>query len=457
VQFYDGATLLTAVTLSNGIATYSTSSLIAGTHPITAKYAGSSLYAGSSSTSLTQIVNSTGDDCAASNTHCVGSGREFSSLQSAANAALPGDTVLVFSGTYSGFRVDRSGTASAPITFKSSGSAGSVVISSASSTGDGIYLNNVSYVVVDGFSVENVSGACIAARGAQPTSPMRTLTIRNNTCTKAQGLAGLYLSEVSSSLIENNTVYNLNTYRTHGIYLANAGSKNTTLRHNTIYSITGEDGAGIHMNGDLSVGGDGLITGAVLDGNMIYDIGFNAISMDGVQNSTVQNNVVFRTARYALRGFQIDGAAGPKGMRLVNNTLHAGSGSEFAVKFSEDGGNHTVFNNVLFSSGGSIAIGNRTGFRSANNAVMDGFSYDEGSSTVSLSQWKALGYDSNSFVSTATLLFVNSSANDYHLKAGVPAVNTGVASFNSVNAPLTDRDYKTRPSGGSFDIGAYEQ
>lgn len=56
VQFYDGAALLGTSTLTNGIATYSTSSLAVGTHSITANYTGNATYGASNSTALSQAV-----------------------------------------------------------------------------------------------------------------------------------------------------------------------------------------------------------------------------------------------------------------------------------------------------------------------------------------------------------------------------------------------------------------
>jgi hypothetical protein len=56
VTFVDGSTTLGPGTLSGGTATYTTSSLAAGSHSIVAQYGGDSTYAGSNSGSLTQIV-----------------------------------------------------------------------------------------------------------------------------------------------------------------------------------------------------------------------------------------------------------------------------------------------------------------------------------------------------------------------------------------------------------------
>ncbi len=56
VSFLDGQTVLGTGTLSNGTATYSTSTLAAGTHSITAVYAGGGVFAGSSSSAISQVV-----------------------------------------------------------------------------------------------------------------------------------------------------------------------------------------------------------------------------------------------------------------------------------------------------------------------------------------------------------------------------------------------------------------
>ena len=56
VNFYDGATLLGAATLSGGTASYSISSLAVGSHQIVATYVGNTSYTTSSSTGLNQIV-----------------------------------------------------------------------------------------------------------------------------------------------------------------------------------------------------------------------------------------------------------------------------------------------------------------------------------------------------------------------------------------------------------------
>ncbi len=56
VSFFDGTTLLGAVTLSGGAAVFTTSSLAAGTHTITAVYAGDANFASVTSSPVTEVI-----------------------------------------------------------------------------------------------------------------------------------------------------------------------------------------------------------------------------------------------------------------------------------------------------------------------------------------------------------------------------------------------------------------
>jgi hypothetical protein len=136
-----------------------------------------------------------------------------------------------------------------------------------------------------------------------------------------------------------------------------------------------------------------------------------------------------------LRGYAIDGAQGPKNITVVNN-IFINSG-ETTLKFSEDLGEHTIFNNVLFSSSGSMTMGS-SNFDSDYNIVSSG----------------ATLYGSHSFTSTESALFVG--GGDYHLRSGSPAIDAGIGSFNSISAPTTDLEGSSRPQGSGYDIGAYE-
>jgi large repetitive protein len=57
VTFYNGAMTLKKVTLSNGLASYTTNTLTVGTQSITAVYDGSTSFATSTSNAVSQVVN----------------------------------------------------------------------------------------------------------------------------------------------------------------------------------------------------------------------------------------------------------------------------------------------------------------------------------------------------------------------------------------------------------------
>lgn len=380
---------------------------------------------------------------------CVGAGKAYSTIQAAVSAAQPGDTVLVDNGNYVGFVASRSGTPAARITIRAVGS--NVVIDRSNPDGNGISITNVSYVTVEGFTVVNATSRGIAARGATADAPMRGLEVFDNT---VQGAASdnIYLSQVADSLIEGNS--SSGSRAEHGMYLTNAGSDGTTLRGNRLFNNAKD---GLHMNGDARYGGDGVHKNVVIDGNVIYGNAVNAMDLDGVQDTTIQNNLIYDNGRNGVRVFQIDASAGPRNLRIINNTIAIRSGGGWAIKLTEDLGGHTIYNNILLAEGGagSIAVGN-TNFVSDNNATVDRFSIDGDNTTMSLQAWKALGRDAASFNSSAAALFVSAAQSDYRPKTGAPLINAGRTTYNSVAAPVKDIMGAARPTGGGVELGAYE-
>ena len=368
----------------------------------------------------------------------------WATLQHAANVVAAGDTVIVGAGSYAGFQLETSGGPGAPITFHAN--PGVVVNVPNPVRGQhGINLEGASYVIVEGFTVTGMPQAGIRAVTDDH------VTIRNNVCDQ-NGTWGILTGFSDYLLIENNVASR--SAAQHGIYVGNSGDF-PIIRNNVCW---GNHDCGIHMNGDVSQGRDGIISGALVEGNIIYSNGTgggSAINCDGVQGSIFRNNLLYDNHASGISLYQIDGGGPSSNNIIVNNTIVLAADARWALNIQNGSTGDVVVNNILYdlnSSHGSIDISSDSlpGLHSDYNAVMNRFTPDD-STVISLAQWQAqTGQDQHSIIAVPSDLFVSST--DYHLKSGSPAIDTGT----SLDAPLVDLAGGARPSGAAFDIGAYE-
>ena len=374
----------------------------------------------------------------------------FLTLQHASNMVSAGDSVIVLPGTYTGFYHTTSGTASQKIVFHAQ--QGALINAPNSTTNDGINLEGADYIVIEGFTITGV-----------PRAGIRSVIndhviIRNNKADQC-GVWGIFTGFSEHITIENNECSRSGDE--HGIYFSNSAD-NPVIRGNTCW---GNNGCGIHMNGDISMGGDGIISNALVEKNILYDNGTgggSAINCDGVQNSVIQNNLAYNNHASGISLYQIDGGGSSSGNVVVNNTILQPSDGRWALNISDGSTNNKAFNNIFYSSHsfrGSISIdaASMSGFKSNYNLQTNRMSNDGGNTNMTLAQWKqATQCDSNSVIASPAALFVNASADNYHLLSSSPAINLGRSSYYSATAPLTDLDNNIRPQGIYPDAGAYE-
>jgi hypothetical protein len=373
-------------------------------------------------------------------------------LQYAAEEVGAGDSVTVRPGNYAGFHLETSGTAAAPISFLAEPG---VLINAPKPvrTQHGINLENASYVVVDGFEVTGMPRAGVRSVGVDGDTFASHVTIRN-VHSHHNGYWGILTGFVDDVLIENNETNNSTTE--HGIYVSNSGDR-PIIRNNLSYNNRAN---GIHMNGDASLGGDGIISNANVSGNVIHGNGAgggSGINMDGVQNSRIENNLLYNNQASGISLYRIDGGDGSTGNVVVNNTIYQASNGRWAVNIRDGSTGNTLRNNILLHAGsrGAISIWDDSleGFTSDYNAVKDRFTTTDGDSTLTLAQWRtSTGQDLHSLIATPTQLFANLAGNDYHLASTSPAIDAGTA----FQAPAFDLDGQQRPIGAAFDIGAFE-
>jgi len=346
-------------------------------------------------------------------------------LQHAASQVGPGDVVHVADGTYAGFQVRTSGTASSPITFQAQGTA-AIVNRQNPSTPDNINIEGADYIVVDGFVVEDAPR--VGVRAVEATG----VIIRNNVVS-GSGLTGILTGWTPQIQIIGNI--SGTSLVQHGIYVSNSRvpNDNPIIRDNVVF---GNAKNGIQINGDCWVGGDGIISGAIIEGNFVHDNHWKGLSLISMQSSIVRNNVIYDNGvDSGAGGIHLADQVGPScdkpssNNTIVNNTVVE---PRIACMRMTDGSTgNVVFNNICVASSSSRLIVDEVG----GNLI------DAVSNITTLS---------------AAGLFVNAGNKDFHLAASSAAIDAGVPLYQSVNAPAIDRDFRARPAAGAWDAGAYE-
>ncbi|MGH9367047.1 MAG: right-handed parallel beta-helix repeat-containing protein [Thermoanaerobaculia bacterium] len=373
----------------------------------------------------------------------------FRQIRKAVAVSAPGDTVLVADGDYLGFDLeDMVGTASSLFTIQALGGNANVVkTTDRSDNRDTIRISFCSYVVLDGL---RGSGA---NRAAVRVDQSDHVTVRNGAFGN-NATWGIFSDFSDDLLLENNKCYG--SLSQHGIYVSNSGDR-PVVRGNRVHD---NHASGIQLNADASQGGDGIISGAIIENNVIWNNGVaggGAINLDGVHDSIVRNNLLYGNHASGITNFQIDGAEGPRGMQIVNNTIDMASDGRWALLWKSSTGANLVRNNILYNRNtnrGGIVYGDSTDVAGTDSDynILDAVSPDDGGTRIVIAAWQGMGHEPHSFSATPASLFVNPAGADYHLLASSPAIDAG--QFQS-GAPL-DLEGKARPVGPAFDIGCYE-
>ncbi|HEX5133271.1 MAG TPA: right-handed parallel beta-helix repeat-containing protein [Candidatus Krumholzibacteria bacterium] len=344
-------------------------------------------------------------------------------LQYAANNVGAGDVVHVAPGTYVGFNMTTDGTAGARIVFVADGP-GAVINQRNASTTDCVNLEGASYVTVEGFTVEDAPRCGL--RAVQATG----VVFRNNTISRS-GLTGILTGYTPSILIEGNVISA--SSGEHGIYVSNSSTPadNPVIRGNDVY---GNNKNGIQLNGDCQSSGDGIIEGALVEGNLVHNNNWKGLSIISTQASVFQNNVVYDNGISAGAGglhlADEPGCGHPSSNNLVvNNTFMEPRIA--CIRMTDGSTGNVVFNNICIAA-------------SSSNTVVD----EVGGNLIDTA--------SNLRLTTTTGLFADAAAKNFHLAASSGAIDAGIPTYQGRPAPAVDRDGLGRPTGGNYDAGAYE-
>lgn len=363
-----------------------------------------------------------------------------------------GDVINVADGSYLDFTVQSlNGASGRPITIVAPGrNAVATPTTDRLDNRDNILISQSSFIVIDGLRSSN------ASRAGLRVDRSNSVTVRNGIFGN-NATWGIFTNHSDDLLIEANEAHG--SVGEHGIYVSNSGDR-PVVRGNLVHDNAA---AGIHMNADLSQGGDGLITGAVVENNVIYNngrMGGAAINMDGVQNSVVRNNILYNNHASGIAMFRIDGAGGPTGNQVYHNTIDMASDGRYALRITDTAGRNTVRNNILYNRNaarGGLSFNTAADVTNTDSShnLFGGAAFitpDDGTTRHMLAQWQAMGHEANSVeASDLNTLFVNPGV-DYHLRAGSPAIDRGLR----LTDVTIDFEGHTRPRGASSDVGTDE-
>jgi hypothetical protein len=342
----------------------------------------------------------------------------FRTLNKGVSVLHAGDTLYVKSGTYAENLMNKipGGTSwSSPVTVAAypgntvtiRPTGGSFVLSFSASS--------KRYIVVNGLILDaaNVSANGIVINASNTSlGSAHHIRIINSEVKNAprQGILVAYGSN-SNEFINLKVHDNGTTDFDHGFYIT---SSNNLVEKSSIYRNAG---FGVHV--------------------------YNGSSGQSANNNIIRNNKTYENARVGDRGAGIILTSGSGNMAY--NNLVWGNNGGIIVNFSTVS-NTKVFNNVVYTNG---SYGIYIGSGSTNTKVQNNIVYQNSGPAISN---KGSGTLLSNNLIDIDPKFVNAAAADFRLKAGSPAINTGVT--------LSDvaKDYAgvSRPQGGSYDIGGYE-
>ena len=250
--------------------------------------------------------------------------------------------------------------------------------------------------------------------------------------------------------IQNGTIRNSGTGlsdngnpQTQGVFTGQWSNGCEFLR-NTVQ----DNGASLLYDHNFYIAG----TGVLIDGNTIFGAPEFGVQLQGVgmqSGNIVRNNRIFQNGSGVY-------AAAQSGAQIYNNLVYSNAGgSPFTrrgifVRYSSTG-TLVYYNTIYANQSYGISNGDGEGNSPANSNIRDnilngngGTIEDTGTGTVNTNNLTT-GLASNIWVNPGTI-----QTSDFHLKAGSPAINFGIA----ISGFPTDLDGVVR--GNPPDAGAYE-
>jgi hypothetical protein len=382
----------------------------------------------------------------------------FRTVGKAATLVNPGDTVWLLDGQYDPVVLNRSGTASAPITWKAY--PGNTPEIAYGSSWKGIWWSAIdvsaSYQMIDGLTLTgnndnvalsraeadygssgggspefNSSGIALDNRKRSFADRVHHLVVRNSTVRKF-GCGGVVALDADYVTIENNRIYENAWYSRYGC------SGATIFTVNVDYPSTG---TGYHniVRGNMFWNNRGFVKWKVIgdysDGNGFI---LDTSAADYGGRTLLVNNLSVHNGGSGLHAFQARHAD------IFNNTAYLnGDKVNYADIFANESTDIRLYNNVVHARvGGKVNETNKNTDVTYNyNVYFNGVRATTGANDV-----------------IGDPLFVNPGLDptsaDFRLRKGSPAIDNAISIVDAT--PLQDLAGMSRPRDNGLDRGAYE-
>lgn len=379
-------------------------------------------------------------------------------IQHACDVATAGDAIYVKAGTYKGCTITESGTSNNPI----------VISAAPTSTGyEAVIINGKSAATLTSHGVLNSEGGSWNIfRGFRVTGNDARTGIRlvagegqaicDNTIEDSQ-IWGVLAGFTVGALVENNDIYR--PAQQHGIYFGE-GDDNYVIRRNYIENP--------HLICMHNNGSGQMNSNALIEENFCRGGAGAKVNMDGVENTLVRNNVFYVGSHLGVALFKGDGGFASRNNTIIGNTFYFPDNSGlFAIGVAEGATGNKIFNNILYRTPtgirGGLAVDPTalSGFESDYN-IFASFSGDgrgivnfdspaDESNPITLTQWRAMGFDTHSVVASDTALFVNPAGGLLSLLPSAPAKGAGISKPQILLRDYLGTTRNTPPSIGAFE------
>lgn len=308
------------------------------------------------------------------------------SLQSALDAAKPGDVITLQSTTYTqDLIIRRSGTATAPITLRGAGVGKSIIAGK-------LRVQDAAYVVIQDLDV-NAAGKDDAIR---ITAPAQYVTVQRVHLYGGSGYGVRIENDVAHVVIEDSEINNFDAGSSdaHGVGIMTAND--VTVRRCNIY---GNSGDSVQVNTPDYPGYKRFASNITIEGNNLHENRENAVDIKSARGVVVRNNRMwgFRAVdssdgmaievQYdaqdvtitgnevwdAVEGLEITRGkkngvaypAAPQRVTVAGNLMH---------DFVNEGGDSASGSGIVVRSSGAVKVYNNTILRAASAAVYVSYS-----------------------------------------------------------------------------------